>query len=210
MLLEPVTGSPPEDVPSALEGIDDPALPRPLVDPARVVSGGPPPDGIPTIDEPRFQRAADVDWLTPDEPDPRLPPKERVAALGGDTDPVAVPLAALIETGVVELTVAGRPVIVWSVAGLRSALDTEQIAKGRSVGATGAFDPRLDERRLHFTRTGAGRFTDTETGSSWNVLGEATGGPLAGAQLDPVEHLDTFWFAWAAFHPDTRIADIPD
>ena len=46
------------------------------------------------------------------------------------------------------------------------------------------------------------------TGSRWNVLGQAVDGPLAGARLAPVEHLDTFWFAWAAFHPSTRIADL--
>ncbi|HVL82987.1 MAG TPA: hypothetical protein VM367_01645 [Pseudonocardia sp.] len=55
-------------VTTALDRIDDPALPAPLVDPARVISGGPPPDGIPPVDAPTFERAADVDWLTDDEP----------------------------------------------------------------------------------------------------------------------------------------------
>jgi hypothetical protein len=96
--------------------------------------------------------------------------------------------------------------VVWAVAGLRSALDTGRIAEGRQVGATGAFDPVLDGRPLSFTRGGPATFTDTETGSTWNVLGEAVDGPLAGARLRPVDHVDTFWFAWAAFHPDTRLA----
>jgi hypothetical protein len=139
----------------------------------------------------------------------RPPPKERVAALGGDTDPVAVPMPVLVEAGVVELEVAGLPVVVWSVDGLRSALDAPQITEGRTIGATGAFDPVLDGRRLSFTRSDDGRFTDAETGSTWNVLGRALDGPLAGAQLKPVEHLDTFWFALAAFHPGTRIVGDP-
>lgn len=42
----------------------------------------------------------------------------------------------------------------------------------------------------------------------WNICGLAVSGPLAGSQFDPVDHTDTFWFAWAAFHPDTRIADV--
>jgi len=58
---------------------------------------------------------------------------------------------------------------------------------------------------LTFSPSRADRFTDAQTGSRWNVLGHAVDGPLAGARLDPVEHVDTFWFAWAAFHPDTRI-----
>jgi hypothetical protein len=41
------------------------------------------------------------------------------------------------------------------------------------------------------------------------VLGEAVAGPLAGFQLTPVDHVDTFWFAWAAFHPTTRIIATP-
>ena len=39
----------------------------------------------------------------------------------------------------------------------------------------------------------------------WDVLGRAMVGPLAGETLEPVEHVDTFWFAWAAFQPDTVI-----
>ena len=65
----------------------------------------------------------------------------------------------------------------------------------------------LDGQRLHFTRDGD-RFVDAETGSRWNILGEAVDGPLTGAQLEPADHLDPFWFAWAAFHPSTRIAEI--
>ena len=52
------------DVPSALDDPRDDSFPAPLVDLDRVISGGPPPDGIPAIDDPVFQRAAAVDWLT--------------------------------------------------------------------------------------------------------------------------------------------------
>lgn len=52
--------------------------------------------------------------------------------------------------------------------------------------------------------TGDG-FVDDETDSRWNVLGEAVDGPLEGTVLEPVAHLDTFWFAWASFRPDTEI-----
>ena len=47
--------------------------------------------------------------------------------------------------------------------------------------------------------------TDAETGSTWNASGEAIAGELAGARLEPVPIIDTFWFAWAAFHPDVRL-----
>jgi hypothetical protein len=37
------------------------------------------------------------------------------------------------------------------------------------------------------------------------VFGTATGGPLVGRRLQPVNHVDTFWFAWAAFRPTTLV-----
>jgi hypothetical protein len=49
--------------------MNDPSFPDPLVDPAEIISGGPPPDGIPPIDNPRF---IDVDaadeWMSDSEP----------------------------------------------------------------------------------------------------------------------------------------------
>jgi hypothetical protein len=39
----------------------------------------------------------------------------------------------------------------------------------------------------------------------WNLLSDAVDGPLAGSRLEAVPHLDTFWFAWATFVPDTEI-----
>ncbi len=44
-----------------------------------------------------------------------------------------------------------------------------------------------------------------ETGSEWNVLGEAVAGELEGSRLEPVVSIDHFWFSWAAFRPETRI-----
>ncbi|HSH22163.1 MAG TPA: DUF3179 domain-containing (seleno)protein, partial [Candidatus Caenarcaniphilales bacterium] len=46
---------------------------------------------------------------------------------------------------------------------------------------------------------------DRETGSTWSITGVATAGTLAGSRLESVPHGDHFWFAWAAFRPDTRI-----
>src|SRR6266545_4589545 len=57
-----------EDVPSALDNPAAPAFPAPLIDLDPLVSGGPPPDGIPPIDHPKFQPAAAVDWLAETDP----------------------------------------------------------------------------------------------------------------------------------------------
>ena len=48
-------------------------------------------------------------------------------------------------------------------------------------------------------------FVDVETGSRWNMLGEAVAGPLAGRKLEQVPAYNSMWFAWAAYWPETRI-----
>ncbi|MCB0012928.1 MAG: DUF3179 domain-containing protein, partial [Anaerolineales bacterium] len=78
------------------------------------------------------------------------------------------------------------------------------IAEGEDVGATGVFNPHVNGRKLTFQQQ-AGGIVDDQTGSTWNVLGQATGGPLMGEALPPIIHADHFWFAWAAFRPDTLI-----
>ncbi|MGH9185180.1 MAG: DUF3179 domain-containing protein, partial [Acidimicrobiales bacterium] len=138
------------------------------------------------------------------EVDGRLAAMERVVAVGRDSDPVAIRLDELAEAGVLEVTVGGDAVTVWHLPGTSSALDDIDTANGRDVGATGAFRPEADGQRLTFERDGEG-FVDRETGSRWDVFGSALDGPLAGQQLEPLEHVDTFWFAWAAYQPDTRI-----
>ena len=65
-------------------------------------------------------------------------------------------------------------------------------------------DPRVDGEVLTFSVDG-GRFVDDQTGSQWSILGRVVAGPLAGKRMDRVVHGDYFWFAWAAFHPDTII-----
>jgi hypothetical protein len=144
-------------------------------------------------------------FLFEGEVDGRLAAKTRMVGLRSELDAVAVVLDDLLERRVVDVDFDGRRLVVWARPGTASALDATSVAGGRDVGATGAFLPRVGDRELTFRAAGDG-FEDLETASRWNVLGEAEDGPLAGEVLEPVEHVDTFWFAWAAFLPDTRLA----
>jgi hypothetical protein len=152
-----------------------------------------------------YDEAASDPFLFDGDADPRFEPKERVLGLGGEQDPVAVPLAALSEARVLEVEVSAQAVVLWAVEGLRSALDTADITEGRAISATGAFIPQADGRQLTFAAAGEETFRDEQTGSTWDVLGRAVDGPLAGTRLEPAGHVDTFWFSWAAFHPETRV-----
>lgn len=136
--------------------------------------------------------------------DPRLRPMERVVAVSiGDAD-VAYPYSLLSQQKVINDARGGRLIVVFWQSGTSSALDGDAIAASRDVGATGVFARALNGRTLTF-KADANGFVDNETNSRWNILGQAVAGPLKGQQLTPVVHFDHFWFAWAAFRPNTII-----
>lgn len=57
-------------------------------------------------------------------------------------------------------------------------------------------------------RTEQGRIlmTDEKTGSQWDAFaGQATAGPLAGQQLEPVVAHLSYWFSWHSFFPDSVV-----
>jgi hypothetical protein len=143
-------------------------------------------------------------FLFSGEPDGRLLAMERVVAVSlGEVD-VAYPYGVLSQEGVIHDRQGGRDLVVFHAFGTSSALGHGFIAQGADIGATGVFDPRLGDQKLTFIRQGE-EILDLETGSSWDILGRAFSGPLTGEQLTPIVHGDHFWFAWAAFKPDTIV-----
>ena len=145
-----------------------------------------------------------VPFLYHGDSDPRLPPMERVVAVSRGEESKAYPYQVLADRRVVTDTLAGQRFVVLYSHDTASALGASRIAEARDAGATGVFVPQADGRPLTLSATGD-QFIDAETGSTWNVLGKAVAGPLAGAQLEPVVHGDYFAFAWLAFKPDTLI-----
>ena len=153
--------------------------------------------------------STDQPFLFTGKPDPRLPATARVLGIARAGDVVAFPYEAVREdavngSAVVMERVDGEPVAVFWKAGTASALDSMEIAEGRDVGAIAAYRPEADGRVLSFEARENG-IVDVETGSVWSILGRAVSGPLAGEQLVPELGIDSLWFDWAAFHPDTRI-----
>lgn len=143
-------------------------------------------------------------FLFRDEPDGRLPAVARVVTISLNGVDVAYPLEALATSGVIHDAQGGQPLVLFHLPGTASALDARVIAEAADVGATGVFEPAVAGQQLTFRREN-GRFVDTETGSTWNIVGQAIEGPLAGKQLTPIVHANQFWFSWAAFKPDTII-----
>ena len=150
-----------------------------------------------------YDRADTPPFLYDGKLDARLPPKARVVVLAGDP-PFAYPYALLAERHIVNDVWRGNSVAVFWAAGTRSALGAADVADGADVGSVGVYGRELGDRTLSFAWR-HGEIRDLQTGSSWNVLGEAVDGPLRGSSLAPILHTDTFWFAYAAFRPNTVI-----
>jgi len=130
-------------------------------------SGGPPRDGIPPIDEPRFAPSSDA----------RGADREPVIAVERDGAARAYPIRILIWHEIVNDTFSGRPIAVTFCP-----LCNTSIVFGRV----------LDGRELRFGTTGNLRLSDLvmwddETESWWQQFtGEAVVGELTGARLERV------------------------
>ena len=151
-----------------------------------------------------YDRVDNPPFLFQGDMDSRLLPKERIAAVSIDDVDAAYPFSLLEQERVVHDTVGGREIVLFFKPGTVSALDRSVIVDSKDVGSTGVFKPVVDGRKLTFSADGNG-FVDDETASRWNILGESVSGALAGSRLAPVVHANHFWFAWAAFKPDTVI-----
>ena len=126
--------------------------------------------------------------------DDRRPPKERLLGIpAGNDGGMALPFGELSDgpgLRTIEVTAGGQEVVVLWNATARGAM---------------AYRPTLDGQSLTFS-VEDGDIIDDQTGSTWTLDGRAVEGPEAGNRLEPVgEAYVSFWFAWAAFHPNTRI-----
>ena len=139
------------------------------------------------------------------EMDQRVQPLERVVGLVVDGQAVAYPFPVAAEMGVINDQISDTPLVIFHKSGTASALDDSTIAKGKDVGSVGVFDRRVDGQTLSFAPLGEGLFQDEQTASTWDILGRATDGPLAGTQLTQLIAFDHFWFAWAAFNGETTV-----
>jgi len=157
--------------------------------------------GYDDIDNPPFLFRGEVDG--------RLAAVERVLGIETGGDAIAFPYFRLRQqaaggVAVADATVGEQKMVAFWKVGTTSALDDVEIASSRDVGAAAAYSRIVDGKLLTFAAHG-GKIIDLQTKSTWNLLGRAIDGPLKGRSLEPLDALDSFWFDWAAFHPETEI-----
>jgi hypothetical protein len=120
-------------------------------------------------------------------------------------EPIAYPFPILQDRVVINDEVGGVPVVALWQAGSVSALGAAVIAESEDIGWAGLYSREVDARALTFRLDPDGSIRDDETNTRWNAFGMAIEGELTGAQLRPQIAAPHFWFAWAAFQPETRI-----
>lgn len=128
--------------------------------------------------------------------DRRLHPKAMVYGLAVNGKARAYPYELLAETNVVNDHFGEDVLIVYHPEG--------QMPLG--------YVRRFGDTTYHFSAVdtddkGFPLLVDAETGSTWNVLGVAIDGPLAGQQLTPIASYSAYWFGWASFWEGTDIWD---
>ena len=142
--------------------------------------------------------------------DKRLPRFDKVVgvvvpvAQSGKTASIrqAYPIKALTEAeGVLSDTVKGQAVVVL--------MDLETVTVGAFLrtldGKTLTFEPR----KMPDGKTAA---FDKETGTRWNIEGQAEDGPLKGKNLTRLENHLSQWYGWSAYYPETGLygrTDLP-
>jgi hypothetical protein len=149
--------------------------------------------------------STDRPFLFEGEVDKRLRATEHVLAATIEGQAVAYPFAMLAKEKVVNDTVGGEAVVALWQPGAASALDKFSIDISRDIGMAALYNRKLGNRVLTFKADDKGVIQDEQTKSTWNVFGTAIAGELKGQQLQPMIAAPHFWFAWAAFRPETTV-----
>ncbi len=172
------------DCAAARNGFD---LSRTSVPPEAIVAGGPPRDGIPSIDRPRFVPAAQARFLAP---------ADRILGLTHHGEARAYPVRILNWHEIVNDTVGGEPVVITycPLCGTGIAFRATVNGRRRTFGVSGLL---YNSDVLLY---------DRETDSLWaQVSGRAISGPSLGTRLQMLVVHTTTWADWRRRHPDTRV-----
>lgn len=155
-----------------------------------VARGGPPRDGIPPIDEPRYEAVADADdWLHEDDV---------VFGLDYNGEVKAYPQLVLVWHEIVNDSIGGEPLTVTycpltgSAVGFRG--EVSELSEILDFGTSGNL---VNSNLLMY---------DRPTDSFWpQILGTAIEGPSKGRVLEEFPVVWTTWGRWKAKHPQTVV-----
>lgn len=158
-----------------------------IIHPSKFLSGGPPKDGIPSIDSPRFLPNAEIDWLPDDELGLGIEYK-------GETR--FYPFRILVSHEIVNDEIQGDPILItycplcFTGIGFIRELDGEPV----EFGVSG----KLYNSELVMY--------DRKTDSYWpQSLGKAVLGPSTGKTIEKIPTDTVLYGDWRSVHPDTIV-----
>jgi hypothetical protein len=160
---------------------------RHLVPLDKIKGGGPPKDGIPSIDDPKFVDATEADFLSD---------SDTVIGLEINGESKAYPLFVLVWHEIVNDIVGETPVAVTYCPLCYTNQVFERILDGQEVefGTSG----KLYNSNLVMY--------DRLTDSYWSqALGQAITGELTGQELEIIPFDVITWGDWKAIHPDSKV-----
>jgi len=152
-----------------------------------IKKGGPPRDGIPSLDDPEFVAADDATYLKD---------KDRVLGLSINGIAHAYPIRILNYHEIVNDVIGGAAVVVTYCP---------------LCGSGTAFEAAIDGRSYEFGVSGLLYNSDVlmydrETGSLWSqLMVQAVTGPMQGTRLQQLPLSNTSWQEWVQRHPETRV-----
>jgi hypothetical protein len=152
-----------------------------------------------------YDRIGNNPFLLKDPVDSRLPAMERVLGVIVNGNSRVYPFSTLSTLKLINDSIVGKPVVVFSNPGILSTLDAAIITDSDTTLAATAFSRKLIGRTLNFFLVGDNIF-DRETKSQWDILGRSIAGPFKGKQLQQLEETGVhFAFAWLAFRPKSTV-----
>lgn len=128
--------------------------------------------------------------------DTRLAENELVYGIRGGNTTIAYPLAVVERSGgVLNESIDQTPIVLMK----RGSLEL--------VG----YERRLGEQTLTFDAVGpmSGVIKDRQTGSLWDIEGNAVKGALAGQSLKRIDGYVTEWHVWSGYHATSKIYGTP-
>lgn len=152
-----------------------------------IKSGGPPRDGIPSIDAPKFIAPDKADFMQDDDIVLSFTHGETIRAY---------PLRILVWHEIVNETIAGKPILVTycPLCGTAMIFDRKVGGKVRTFGVSGML---YQSDVLMY---------DREDESLWSQLKmEAVSGPLSGTKLEWLASEHLTWKAWKAKYPKGEV-----
>ncbi|MCY3667598.1 MAG: DUF3179 domain-containing (seleno)protein, partial [Gemmatimonadetes bacterium] len=141
--------------------------------------------------------------LTTARPSGHLPAKEMILGLRDAGESRAYPFSRMPDKAVINDRVGDRAVLVLYDAETATAIPYSRVVRDQLL--TFRILSRTGDLRLSSGRSLPLAFTDVETGSEWNMRGEALAGSLEGAQLEQIPAYNSMWFGWSAYWPQTHL-----